>query len=48
MESAIMDKPDASSATDDEHQESSLTADGRFSFTALFTTTSRTDFFTIT
>ena len=30
MESAITDKPDASSATDDEQPGSSSTADGRF------------------
>ena len=34
MESTITDKPDASSATDDEHPES-LTADGRFSYSII-------------
>ena len=35
MESAITDKPDASSATDDEQPGSSSTADGRFSYSAI-------------
>ena len=35
MESAITDSPDASSATDDQCQGSSSTADGRFSYSVI-------------